>query len=91
MLTDAKDKGKAVPDKKAPGTAVAKEEKKVGAPNAAADLKKPAGQAAGTTKVKTAVTTINATGAISKKGGNPEESDPIEESLNLRIKAGGVT
>jgi hypothetical protein len=91
VLNDAKDKAKTVPDKKAPGTAAAKEEKKTGAPNAAADQKKPAAQTTGTAKVKTAVNTINATGAISKKGGNPEESDPIEESLNLRIKAGGVT
>lgn len=50
------------------------------------------GTSTATTKVKTAVNTMTAATAIGgKKGKEADEPDPIEESLNLRIKAGGVT
>lgn len=75
-----------------------KEEKKVGKENQETEnkkpeAKKPTGPAAtGASKVKTAVNAVSAAGAIgSKKGKDADEPDPIEESLNLRIKAGGVT
>ena len=94
-----KDTGIKPADKKA-----VKEEKKVGGKeNIEADNSKktpatvngvkPPGVTTTTTKVKTAVNTISASNAITGKKGakDANDEDPIEESLNLRIKAGGVT
>lgn len=92
-----KDVGIKPADKKA-----VKEEKKIGGkenqetenskkPTAPADAKKPVGATA-TSKIKAAGNAITASNAFAgKKGTKDGDDDPIEESLNLRIKAGGVT
>ena len=84
--------------KPAGGEKKVKEEKKVvGKENqetengkkASADPKKPV---TAVTKVKTAGNAVSGANPISgKKGKDGDEADPIEDSLNQRIKAGGVT